>query len=290
MGCGASKNTVAIDAPIEPEQPVVESAREVTVKPCLAPVATAKPSLDEAIDTSATKNEATEPDLPRIDDDAELMSITKSINKPSIDSGLESNEDLSKDDTAQQPANKRSSLRFRSLVASASSSNKADDEAEADPVEPVIAERPSSRGGLAFDMTFEGEQSRARVPARLDKLRSRTRSSEMSVDELKLKLAAADARRQEYESRLKDKMKQESNKAERIQQAHASADVSTLAKTEQSQKENKAIENREANLKAIRERLQAREERAKRVREAKRASGSSRDFANAAPVPLTTVN
>ena len=59
-----------------------------------------------------------------------------------------------------------------------------------------ILERPSSRGGLAFDMTFDGEQSRQRAPQRLEKLRTRTRSAEMSIHELQEKLAAAETRRQ----------------------------------------------------------------------------------------------
>ena len=70
----------------------------------------------------------------------------------------------------------------------------------------VIHERPKSRGGEAFDMTFAAGDARAHVPARLQALQQRSRREELTVDELKRKLEAAEMRRTSYEQALKDRL------------------------------------------------------------------------------------
>jgi hypothetical protein len=210
------------------------------------------------------------------------------------DSGCESTEDLSqsdKDSLDLAVTGTKISSRIRSAISAASEASGALADSETDDVlnsSAVIAERPSSRGGMAFDMTFEGEQARVQVPARLEKIRTRTRSSEMSIEELQQKLAAADARRQAVEQKLKEKLSKESEKIEKVQQVHAA--LEPVKKSEVVEKENKALENREANLRSIRDKLRAREEHAKKVRENKRLSGGAAEFAAALAQPLAAAN
>ena len=153
-----------------------------------------------------------------------------------------------------------------SREASAKSREPAEDET-VEAVVAVVAERPSSRGGMAFDMTFEGVAARAVLPARLEKLSRATPDTD--IDTLKRKLQAAEARRIIYENKLKDKMRQEAAKVEAIQAAQQEKTAeSAVVKTQE--KESKVLENRQAQLQQLRDKLRAKEMHAQKVREQKR--------------------
>jgi hypothetical protein len=142
----------------------------------------------------------------------------------------------------------------------------------------VVHERPASRGGRAFDLSFEGSVSSTptRLPARLEKLQLRSKTEELSVEQLKAKLEGADQRRKAYETALKAKMAQETSKVQQVQQTHvALKDEEASRQSEVVEKENKALLNRSASLKALRDKLKAREEHAQKVREAKRLNSSA---------------
>lgn len=147
---------------------------------------------------------------------------------------------------------------------------------------PVILERPSSRGGAAFDISFEEENSGTEnntpgLPRRLQRLDAQRSSGkkkrdELTLEELQAKLQAAEQRRKEYEQRVRERMHQEASKAvtytkqaneslnESVEKTHGDAET----------KEKAALENRESHLKQLRERLKAKEDRARAVREKKR--------------------
>lgn len=148
---------------------------------------------------------------------------------------------------------------------------------------PTILQRPSSRGGSAFDISFEEEQSTdggnntPRLPRRLRRLEDgsgsgRKKRADLTLEELQAKLAAAETRRKEYEQRLKEKMQQETKKAESyVKSANTSLNDSVeKTQTDAQEKEKQALENREAHLKQLREKLKAKDDRAKAVREKKR--------------------
>ena len=265
MGCGASKNIAVQQASNDIVPKPATPQETITVKPATPQVVvvetkTVQPPSVQA-DILVITPAANETDSNAVNNktgqlNTKPLIVGKIINQPSSsDSGLESNDENSKKDTSSQA------------------------ETEGEEVTPVIMERPSSRGGLAFDMTFEGDEARVRAPARLEKLRTRTRSAEMTVDELKAKLEAAESRREVYEQRLKEKMNKETQKIEKIHQIQQAVDVAvTQSKTTMEDKENKVLENREANLRKIREKLKAREDHARKVREAKRSSGSRSDL------------
>lgn len=137
----------------------------------------------------------------------------------------------------------------------------------------TIQERPSSRGGLAFDMTFEGEEARARAPARLESLRNKSRSQEEIAESLKKKLDAAEQRRQNIEKRLLQKVEKEMEKVEKVQ-SHQTQDDEAVKKAALMEKQAKVLENREAQLKALRDKLKAKEDRAEKVRALKRAGSN----------------
>jgi len=129
---------------------------------------------------------------------------------------------------------------------------------------PSVLERPKSRGGnVAFELTFDNAPV-ARRPARLAKLETRGLHREQTLAELQAKLQAAEDRRKEYERRVKNKMAQEAGKVE-----HASMSLKrekTTLGSEISKSEDKASLNRERHLKTLRDKLKAKEEKAKRVR------------------------
>lgn len=175
---------------------------------------------------------------------------------------------------------------------------------------PVVLERPSSRGGAAFEMQWESETAR-KMPRRLDRLRAGGSSNsgggkrELSLGELQAKLESAEKRRlvgcglpvapfcvypaladppllprargvlctlKEYEARIKQKMAQASaghrhGSAEQQAEQQASRVESTIAA-----KDSKAVENREAHLKKLRDRLREKEDRAREVRQRKAAA------------------
>lgn len=308
MGCGASKSVAVANMPSQPivaaPTTTIVAVQQKQEKGVEAPaVLIPEVPLMEVVEAVVAVAEPV-PVAPLDDDTNELESI---LNKPVLapikpveirpmDSGCESNDELAKDKESISSAldlttvGKRAS-RIRSAISAASdASHLADTESDSNSFEaipaPTIAERPSSRGGLAFDMTFEGDQARARVPARLEKIRTRTRSSEMSIEELQAKLAAADSRRQSVEQKLKEKMSKEVEKTGKVQQ-QLTQNLEGMKKTEVVEKENKVLENREANLRSIREKLKAREEHARKVRENKRLSGSVADLSAAQPLPVS---
>ena len=95
----------------------------------------------------------------------------------------------------------------------------------------------------------------------------------MSLEDLKAKLEAAESRRVSQENKLKERMSREGVKAEKIQEQLASTDgTNDELKSKVDDKEAKALENREASLKALRDKRKAKEEHARKVREAKRLS------------------
>lgn len=70
--------------------------------------------------------------------------------------------------------------------------------------EPAVLQRPSSRGGCAFEIQYdEGQGGAARLPARLQKLSSasRKRKEDLTAEELQSKLEAAESRRKVRESK-----------------------------------------------------------------------------------------
>ena len=127
---------------------------------------------------------------------------------------------------------------------------------------PSILERPKSRGGCAFDITYE--DSRAPRPARLKSLESQKSGSELTLEQLEKKLRAAERRRLEYENKVKAKMHQESAKLElgkrMLTRERTSLDKSMV------KSENKATENRQKHLETLRAKLKAKEVKAKKVR------------------------
>jgi hypothetical protein len=139
----------------------------------------------------------------------------------------------------------------------------------------VVLERPSSRGGLAFDMTFEGQQARSSLPARLEKLQlARTSGREdMSIEQLKEKLAAAENRRIIYEKKLKEKISREMAKVEKVQAVHQEHEGrKDEVASKALEKETKVLEKRQASLQQLRDKLRQKDEHAQKVREQKRLS------------------
>lgn len=156
---------------------------------------------------------------------------------------------------------KRNSQRLD--LGSAVSTKSAPADLEREPT-PVIMERPKSRGGQAFDMTWDDNKT-TRRPARLKALENRGKiHREATLAELEAKLAAAERRRLQYERRVKDKMRQEADKVGSA--ARSLVREKTSLDGTISTKEDKATQNRELHLKQLRDKLKKKEERAKRVR------------------------
>eukprot|EP00045_Choanoeca_perplexa_P001870 m.22127 g.22127 ORF g.22127 m.22127 type:complete len:250 (+) comp11206_c0_seq1:126-875(+) len=133
---------------------------------------------------------------------------------------------------------------------------------------PSIMQRPSSRGGSAFDIQWGEESGQAKMPRRLEKLHhsSKRRKQELTLDQLQKKLQAAERRKQEYEDRLKAKMAAEVAKAQGVRAGAKNRDLES--KVEQAERD--AEGNREKRLKEMRDKLRAKEEHARKVREKKR--------------------
>jgi len=149
---------------------------------------------------------------------------------------------------------------------------------------PSVLERPKSRSGaVAFELTFDNAPV-AKRPARLAKLETRGLHREQTLAELQAKMEAAEARRKEYERRVKNKMAQEAGKVE-----HASMSMKrekTTLGSEISKSEDKAALNRERHLKQLRDKLKAKEEKAKRVR-ANKKKMALQNSSNTAAVAAT---
>lgn len=149
---------------------------------------------------------------------------------------------------------------------------------------PSVLERPKSRSGaVAFELTFDNAPV-AKRPARLAKLETRGLHREQTLAELQAKMEAAEGRRKEYERRVKNKMAQEAGKVE-----HASMSMKrekTTLGSEISKSEDKAALNRERHLKQLRDKLKAKEEKAKRVR-ANKKKMALQNSSNTAAVAAT---
>jgi len=128
---------------------------------------------------------------------------------------------------------------------------------------PSILERPKSRGGCAFDITYDAPT--AARPARLKSLTARKKSgSDLTLSQLDKKLRAAERRRIDYERRVKAKMLEETAKLEK---------ASTTLKRERTtldmkidNQEDKATQNRRKHLENLRAKLRAKEAKAQKVR------------------------
>lgn len=139
---------------------------------------------------------------------------------------------------------------------------------------PSIMQRPSSRGGSAFEIQWD-DGNQARVPRRLEQLHhsSKRRKQDMTLDQLQKKLEAAEKRKAEYENRIKAKMAAETSKATGVAEDRKNRDLENKVV----EAEDRAEENREQHFKQLRERLREKEEHARRVREKKRALENQQD-------------
>ncbi|XP_065184867.1 uncharacterized protein LOC135815487 [Sycon ciliatum] len=145
-----------------------------------------------------------------------------------------------------------------------------------------IIQRPPSRGGMAFDIitTTPDTGNVRRAPSRLRELK-RTPSqdkNQMSAEKLKDKLQAAEKRRLQYEK--ENVISKTESKKKRLDQVHNALEEFASRQSMQTQgrmleEQDKKAGNREAQLKALRERLKAKEDHARKVREAKQALASS---------------
>lgn len=95
---------------------------------------------------------------------------------------------------------------------------------------PVVSERPSSRGGLAFDITYDSPRKNGSSRMNSLQKKSRSQKKELTIEELKNKLETAEVRRKDYESRLVEKMAKESNKISKSEKKDI-ADISTHFKS-----------------------------------------------------------
>ena len=84
-------------------------------------------------------------------------------------------------------------------------------------------------------------------------------------------MAGAELRRKEYEGRLKDKLNTETRKPLAVMNSMNSSFTETTVKIKEDaeDKMRQNVENRAAHLKQMRDRLKAKDDRAKQVRERK---------------------
>lgn len=272
MGCGSSKATAVASAP---QKVIVASA----------PIEEKHVSKEEPVSTSTPTGKSVEG----------KEAAKKASNSPG-DSGLEVQGIITEDtaggeEIAGQDRPITPELELAGVRPAARATREPDSDIEADETlsrardtsavstrsAPIILQRPSSRGGSAFDISFEGESAEPATPGLPKRLQQRDSSGrkkreDMTLEELQAKLAAADQRRRDIESRLKEKMAQESSKGEQIRSQSNSLNGSLNGSlTETSEKEKAALDNREAHLRQLRERLRAKEDRARQVREKKKA-------------------
>lgn len=278
MGCGSSKAVQVTNAPVAaqkapqkgPQKVVVGAVEPTTVVMKEKPTSTSTitPSKEPVATHKSSPGDSGLEDAGMITEDtaggAEIADTNRpatpelviSGSKPAVRTTREPDSDLDIDDPL-----------LRDMSASSVRSA------------PVILERPSSRGGSAFDISFEEEQQNATpgLPRRLKRLEElnssgKKKREDLTLEELQAKLQAAEARRKDYEQRLREKMHHETKKAEQYSRSANTSLNESLekAQTETGEKEKHAVENREAHLKLLREKLKAKEERARQVREKKR--------------------
>lgn len=81
-----------------------------------------------------------------------------------------------------------------------------------DEIVPIVQNRPSSRGGMAFDITYDQPNSH-----RMDKIKTRSTKKakpELTITELQSKLEAAETRRKDTEQQKVQKMAKEGEKVQ----------------------------------------------------------------------------
>ena len=197
------------------------SSKTVSVQSAPASAPTTSPTVPAPLQTAVivpqpatglTAAPATQP----ADDDTTAMITEDSPNADAVDMQRPPTPDLTLGGTAVKVGSRASQLRALAAETRDDDIDNIDgDEDAATPRESsatsrdsgaVVQERPSSRGGMAYDMTFAGQQARAQLPARLSQLQQRSKREDLTVDELKKKLEAAELRRTSYEQALKDKM------------------------------------------------------------------------------------
>eukprot|EP00049_Salpingoeca_infusionum_P000166 m.37760 g.37760 ORF g.37760 m.37760 type:complete len:259 (-) comp10126_c0_seq1:220-996(-) len=241
MGCGGSKSAEVVVAPGQAPG-AAPSTSEVTRTQSVA-VAESKPAVPEEAANSGIIDEST----PNGEDIAgpgnsgvDLSLSGTAVAKPVPGDGDDDDDD---DDAF-------------SRMTSATSTRSA----------PSIMQRPSSRGGSAFEIQWDDTGSESKPPRRLQKLQhsSRKRQGDVTLQQLQKKMQAAERRRKEYEKRIQDKLKKESEKAKTIQdrQQEQQGDASKIESAV-----DKAAEKREEQRRALREKLRAQEEKRRQVRE-----------------------
>eukprot|EP00047_Mylnosiga_fluctuans_P019378 m.82017 g.82017 ORF g.82017 m.82017 type:complete len:277 (+) comp8098_c1_seq1:82-912(+) len=260
MGCGSSKSVQIADAPNPEPVKKADSAVDVS-KPEPAPVQAAPSQKSLRPITPPTKPSARESDRSSPDsgldqDKPDLASVsTKKAPLPpkkTVDPADESDNEV---EAACHVGRETSATSTRSA--------------------PVIMERPSSRGGSAFDISFDGPApaDNPGLPRRLKTLdQSRKRRADLTLEELQAKLNAAETRRKELEAKLREKLAAETKKPETYTQSLNTSLNESVEKIQSDvdQKLKSTSENREAHLKQLRDRLKAKEDRARQVREKKR--------------------
>ena len=276
QGCGASKSVQTQDAPAAAPTPASQKKVIVAAAATATTASIARP-------TSASNNTS----APVANNTNEDAIITEdSGNAQAAEHARPATPDLTLSGAAVK-VTKSEQLRAMALAARDSGEEEVPDRdgSASSRDSGVVHERPSSRGGRAFDLTYDGQEQRKVLPARLEKLQRRSKQ-ELSIDELTRKLEAAEARRVGYEQALKEKLAKEGAKVHVVQQAIGARQDATLdaRKSEVADKENKALLNREASLKQLRDKLKMKEDHAKKVREAKRLSTGTSGSA------LATVN
>eukprot|EP00118_Oscarella_pearsei_P025116 m.307543 g.307543 ORF g.307543 m.307543 type:complete len:291 (+) comp42432_c0_seq1:56-928(+) len=142
-----------------------------------------------------------------------------------------------------------------------------------------VVERPASRSGRAFDITFGGSEDSDTRKAKLTKLENaRKNRKELSREQLEERLRKATERREELEKKLLAKIAQQNEKEKKVRGTLQSFVETQSKKTEQmTENLEKNKENRAAYLKNLRDKLKAKEEHARMVRENKRNALPLRD-------------
>eukprot|EP00039_Didymoeca_costata_P009442 m.125011 g.125011 ORF g.125011 m.125011 type:complete len:232 (-) comp14484_c0_seq6:2784-3479(-) len=138
---------------------------------------------------------------------------------------------------------------------------------------PIIVERPKSRGGCAFDITYD--EGSAPRPRRLKSLERRN----PEVLDVEAKLRAAEKRREERNKEISRKLASDTEKGYvRLNREKMELDKKIHVS------EDRAMENRERHLQQLRDRLRQKEERARRVRENKQRLAKQNEANQAAEV------
>eukprot|EP00055_Hartaetosiga_balthica_P003970 m.9659 g.9659 ORF g.9659 m.9659 type:complete len:255 (-) comp3510_c0_seq1:156-920(-) len=135
---------------------------------------------------------------------------------------------------------------------------------------PSIMQRPSSRGGQAFDIQWDNESpvsTHRKPPRRLQKLKGKKR--ELTLEELKQKQQQAAKRKEEYDARVRAKIQADSESKERKKHAEIEERSKEIEKS-LNEKTSKAEEQRQQHFRNLRDKLREKEEHSRKVREKKK--------------------